>query len=884
MRDPERLKIVKEDLEAAARRQITEVIPAPVFVTVSDAAVILGMDERSINQVIAQGLLPTEIQHGVPIIPRHALEAYRQQHAGTSFFLLPPKATPNAVNVPVTYTSFVGRVSERVAIAELLQQAETRLVTLTGPGGSGKTRIATQLASQPETLETFSGGVIFVELAGVDSSERILASIAMTLGMAGGPDAEMLEKLTRLFAGRRTLVILDNLEHLVNSGTVVASLLKTVPEVVVLATSRIPLGISAEHEYPIPPMTIATSSDPATSDAFQLFTDRARTADPTFRFDDETTSIVTQICEQLEGLPLAIELTAGQVRFLPLAALLPRLSQRLALLSGGPGDSPYRHRTMRDNIAWSYDLLTPSDREAFRRLAVFADGFDLSAAEAILGPVTLTPILETVRRLFDQNLLQRSERNSVIPRFRMLETIREFGLERLAQEDDLPGWQSIHANYFLDLAETFANPVAVLEEQLTPALLGADFANLQASLVWFETRGEQDRLTRLAAALCRFWVELQFQQQGILWLERALALGGQQLSLPKARAHVALGMLLLFHAELDRSREHFHEGIGYLREHAAYEDLAVALIWLGMHSTFVNDLPLAQSFVLDAAQNAARTGNQRFVELFAQSVDSNLSVVARERGDLLEATRLTGAALDAATRNRQMRSMRRIQGDLGDLYRLRKQWPEALGLFQLALADGSGGIVLRALTDIIVGVGCVLVAWERFEQAALLFGADTGLRFRMGLSTRLQVDHLLIGQALETARQSLSPADFASAFAEGRSRTIDDIITLILAIAPHTPNNAVVQARWRDLTSRQIEITRLVAAYHTDAEIAASLSLSPRTVGWHVSNILAHLSLSTRRELATLAREEGIIPRVKTRPLDPSSSRISFAQEPPKNQ
>ena len=842
----------------AASRHFTEDLPVPDYVTVRDAAIILGMDEESINQAIAQGLLSTELQHDVPSIPRHALEAYRLQHAGTSLFILPPKAMRTATNVPVTYTSFVGRKSELTTISNLLQQPEIRLVTLTGPGGSGKTRIATQLASQPETLETFPGGVVFVELAGVDLSERILATIAMTLGMASGPEAVVQPKLTRYFAGRRTVVVLDNMEHLVNCSTVVASLLKTAPDVVVLATSRIPLGISAEHEFPIPPMSIAVDTDPGTSDAFQLFTERAHTADPTFRLDAETITIITQICEQLDGLPLAIELTAGQVRFLPLAALLPRLSQRLALLSGGPKDSPLRHQTMRDNIAWSYDLLSPADREVFRRLAVFADGFDLSAAEAILGPVTLTPVLETVRRLFDQNLLQRTERNSGIPRFRMLETIREFGLERLADEDDLPRWQSTHAMHYLSLTEAYVDPVAILEERMSPALFAADFSNLQAALTWFESRREADHLIRLAAALSRFWVELQFQDPGRSWLERAIALTENQPSLPKAQAHVALGMLLMYGGDWDRSRRHFVDGITYLRDQSAYEELALALIGLGMNATFVNDLSLAQSFILDAAENAVRSGNHRFIDLFAQSRDSNLSIVARERGDLPEATRLTEAALDAATRNRQTRSMHRIQADLGDLYRLREEWPESLRLFQLALAVGSDGIIQRALTEIIVGVGCILVAWEQFEQAAFLFGAENGLRSRMGLSTRLRNDEPSIVHAMETARKRLEPSAFAAAFAKGQSRESAEIVAVILSIAPPARGDTYVRPTWRGLTLRQIEITRLVAASCTDAEIAGSLFLSARTVGWHVSNILSHLGLASRRDLATLALKEGI--------------------------
>jgi predicted ATPase/class 3 adenylate cyclase len=402
----------------------------------------------------------------------------------------PPLRSLNATNLPVAANPLVGRGPEVAELAELLNDS-VRLVTLTGPGGAGKTRLALQVAA--ELVESFPGGVFFVPLAGVGEPELVQSTIASTVGVR--EPAELRQ--------RTALLIVDNFEHLLEAAPAVASLLAAAPGTKVLATSRAPLRIEGEREYAVDPLP--------EDDALALLTARARAVRPDF----EPGEAAREICRRLDGLPLALELAAPRLRSLGAKALLERLDRRLPVLTGGRRDAPERQRTLRATIEWSYDLVSPEEQELFRRLAVFAGTFSLAAAEEVCDAG-----FDGVDALVEASLLKPVGEE----RFLMLETIRELALERLAESGEGDEIRRRHAEFFLELGQS-ANLNIEAEGPMRHQLVITDVNNLRAALDWTIASGEAELGLRLAVALENFWVTSD-PGEGRRWLEALLALGG----------------------------------------------------------------------------------------------------------------------------------------------------------------------------------------------------------------------------------------------------------------------------------------------------------------------------------------------------------------------
>ncbi|HET8646346.1 MAG TPA: tetratricopeptide repeat protein, partial [Vicinamibacteria bacterium] len=421
-----------------------------------------------------------------------------------------------------------------MARAFLLDEA-VALLTLSGPGGVGKTRLA--LAVAQETADAFADGVIFVDLAPLADQALLAATVAATLEITAGPDRSVVDALVAYLRLRQTLLILDNCEHLLAAAAeLAAALLAGCPALQILATSRAPLRVQGEQILPVPPLPVPERGAQhleavRESPAVRLFVQRAEAADLHFALSEANAAAVGEVCQRLDGLPLAIELAAARANVLSPAAMLALLSQRLQVLGSGPRDAPARHQTISNAIAWSYDLLEADVQLLFRRLAVFAGGFDLEAATAVAGDDPLA-VLNRLGVLVDHSLLQRHERPSALPdtggpRFRMLEPIRQFGLELLAgsQEDEMT--RGAHAAWFLSLAEhadshLFGGP----EQPRWLERLEANHDNLRAAWEWFAERGEAERCLRLSAALWEFWEVRGHFGEGRQRLRRALA-GGE---------------------------------------------------------------------------------------------------------------------------------------------------------------------------------------------------------------------------------------------------------------------------------------------------------------------------------------------------------------------
>jgi len=423
----------------------------------------------------------------------------------------PPLRTLDAKphNLPVQLTSFVGRAELADARRVL---ARTRLLTLTGPGGTGKTRLALQLAG--DVSDDFGDGVFFVNLDAVHDPALVAAGIASVLALNVAGKVAPIDAVVDYLRSKRMLLVLDNFEQVVEAAPDVARLLREAPDLTLIVTTRIPLHISGEQEFPVPPLGLppdtATDLDAAAAghyEAVELFVERATAVQPRFSLTDENAPQIVDICRRLDGLPLAIELAAARVRVLPVAAIHSRLGQHLNLLTGGARDLPGRQQTLRGAIDWSYDLLEAADRRLFARFSVHAGGAFLTQAEATCGPATELgeDVLDGLTSLADKSLVKASPLADEDPRFGMLATIRDYGLERLGQSDEQALIDERHATCYLELIESIGDQVLGKDGRRLADRLELDHDNLRASLEWSVTNARIAYALRFIAAIWRFW-------------------------------------------------------------------------------------------------------------------------------------------------------------------------------------------------------------------------------------------------------------------------------------------------------------------------------------------------------------------------------------------
>jgi predicted ATPase/DNA-binding SARP family transcriptional activator len=496
-------------------------------------------------------------------------------------------------NLPVAPTTLVGRRRELAATRDHFLEPDVRLLTLTGPGGIGKTRIALKLA---ETLTgEFHDGVFLVELAPLRDPAGVASLVARTLGVRESVDEPVIAGLKRWLRDKCLLLLLDNFEHLLAGAALVGELLAAAPRLKVLATSRAPLHISAEHEHPVPPLEVphvGDGHDPrsvSSNEAVELLVQRARALQPSFEITEANADSLAAISARLDGLPLAIELAAARTKVLSPQGILSRLNQRFELLTGGSCDVPSRHRTLRATIDWSYDLLSGRDVALFRGLAVFAGGFTVDAAHAVTGAAA-GDVVDGVASLVDKSMLQRAPTDRDEPRFRMLETIREYALERLEEAGETSATGRRHAQFCYSLAETAEFELLGPRQEEWLKRLDADYDNLLAALAWSAANGEVRTALKMAAGIWRFWQIRGYLTQGRTQLEHLLALTSpEDRWAERAAAQSCLGHLAFFQSDYDQAHGLFEDALATLRHLHDWRGIALATYGLAMVAQALGD-------------------------------------------------------------------------------------------------------------------------------------------------------------------------------------------------------------------------------------------------------------------------------------------------------
>jgi len=490
----------------------------------------------------------------------------------------PPLRTLDArqTNLPIQPNELIGRDAELGELRILLRRPGVRLLTLTGAGGTGKTRLALQLGA--ECLDEYSDGVFFVPLASVSDPELVPASVAQALALRESGGQSLQELLTEHLRERELLLVVDNLEQLLPASAFLSELLAAAPGLTLLATSRAPLHLSAEHEYAVPPLGLPPA-DVRDADRLRefesvtLFVTRARGVEANFELTEQNAAAVAEICLRLDGLPLALELAAARVKLLPPSALVARLGKRLTMLTGGRRDAPTRQQTLRKTIEWSHDLLDDPERIVFARLAVFVGGWTVEAAEGICGEDLESEVLDLLGSLLDKSLLRQGGRSS------MLATIHEFALERLDELGERASLEREHAEYFLRLAEEAEPGLTGDDQGRWLEVLAADRGNLHAALTW-SLANDADLAVSLAGTLWRFWYTRGEPTVGRAFLEGALA---NETSDPAARAKAFAGAagLMMIQADLERAFELAGESVRLYEQVGDQAGMSTALNLMG---------------------------------------------------------------------------------------------------------------------------------------------------------------------------------------------------------------------------------------------------------------------------------------------------------------
>jgi predicted ATPase/DNA-binding CsgD family transcriptional regulator len=819
-------------------------------------------------------------------------------HEGTRRFRVFDSAGKAAGdNLPAELSSFIGRDREIAQVESLL--GDTRLLTLTGAGGSGKTRLA--LAAASRVAGGFGVGVWWVGLAALSDPTLVPQAVAQALNIREDPGRPLTATLEEYLRPKEALLVLDNCEHLVEScAALVDALLRACPMVRVLATSREPLGVDGETSYPVPPLSVPDPEDPlpgedlARYEAVQLFVERARSVAPSFEMTEENAGAVVRVCRRLDGMPLAIELAAARVRVLSAEQIAARLDDSFGLLKGSRMALPHQ-RTLRATMDWSHDLLSEEEKALFRRLSVFVGGFTLDAVEAVCTGDVLErgEVLDLLGSLIDKSLAVAEAGEGGALRYRMLEPIRQYGMERLetasgtgARSDESWAVRQRHLAWFLKLAQKAEPGLAGSHEGIWLERLDAEHGNIRAALGWSLDSGDAGLGLRLAGLLGGFWYKRGHLSEGRRWLERQLAGGSTSPAGERARALDQAGWMALYQGNLEAAVALLEESLSLFKELEDEPGIAASIAKLGHAVLHQDDRKHLAMLCEEAESLRGELVDRRAIgELLVF-----LGMVALYEGGLERAVALLEESLDLfrGTGDRSCATERRHGKSPSDELVEANELPTSIELVAgqaqeylwLAALEGEEHERAKALLEeeiqlsrelgnkpkisyCLLGLAVMAALQGLPGRAARLWAAAEGLREDIGLAlvlwdhTPTDYEALLVG-----TRTTLGGTAWEVARAEGRAMTLDQAIEYALtreeAGLPRPPqgdSSGPSAAYPAGLSVREVEVLGLVTRGLTNAQIARKLFISPNTVNRHLNSIYRKIGASSRAAATRFASE-----------------------------
>jgi predicted ATPase/DNA-binding CsgD family transcriptional regulator/DNA-binding XRE family transcriptional regulator len=806
--------------------------------------------------------------------------------------------------LPAPLSSFVGRRHELTDLHQLV--TAHRLVTLLGPGGIGKTRLAVEVAAG--LVDYFSDGVVFVPLASVRDPDLVVGAMAQALGIREMGSRALSDRLRTRLRDADVLLLLDNFEHVLPAADDLASLLAACPRLRLLVTSRAPLRISGEREVAVPPLalpdsrTLLSAEQLRNCEAVRLFLERGASVRPHLAVTDDQTRVVAEICSRLDGLPLAIELAAARLRVLTADDLLERLEARLPLLVGGPRDAPARQQTLTATIDWSYDLLDGSEKALFRHLSVFVGGFTLEAAESVCSdgdsPIA---VLDGLESLLAQSLIQiqieRDEEDHHTPRLRMLETVREYALERARSAAELAELRRRHAAYFTTLAELAQAKLASIHAPDWLQRLEAEHNNLRAALHRAVQEHDADTALRLSSAIWQFWYARGYLTEGSRWLDEALRLsdrvastqqdaaGGSIHLTARARALTGAGVLAHYQGHYARAGSLCGQSLSLCRRLGDQLGTADALHGLALVARSGGDFAMARTMYEEARRIREALGDRwglsytlRYLAVvlwmeteYAEAGPASEAALAlaREIGDRQgSATALTVRSYVARSLgdNKAAEAAAREALSLHESYGDRRGAAQALWALGMAItAEGrygeASGHYKRALavfSDVgdrfwccicLTGLAEIALARGHPRDAVCLLAANSAMMAAIGGALWPSIKPH-IQRTLEQACARLGEPAFQRTWARGESLSVEQAVALAMSVPESHGVMVAGSEPTSQLTPRELDVASRVARGLTNKQIASDLVIAEGTADRHVSNILGKLGFKSRAQVA----------------------------------